>query len=169
MPKSKLNLEQSKVSRFWRAKQEVVLISACLIGINCSWDGKNKLNKKCLKLFKEGKFISVCPEQLGGLPTPRSPQEIQEGTGERVLNGKCKVKNKDGKDLTKNFIKGARGTLKIAKLVGAKEAIFKSKSPSWGCGTTYDGSFSGRLIPGDGVTTALLKRNGIRVITEKDI
>lgn len=136
------------------------LISACLIGIKCRYDGKSSLNWKCLELFKKGELIPVCPEQLGGLPTPREPAEIQKSG---------RVSTKSGKDVSENFIKGAKETLKIAKKLKIKEAIFKTRSPSCGCGTTYDGSFSGRLIPGDGVTTALLKRNGIRVITEKDI
>lgn len=144
------------------------LVSACLIGIKCRYDGKSNLNRKCLKLFKKGELIPVCPEQLGGLPTPRSPQQIQKGTGEDVLKGKCKVKNKIGKNVTKKFIKGAKETLKIAKALDAKKAILKARSPSCGCGEIYDGTFSGKLIKGNGVTTALLKRNKIKVYTELD-
>lgn len=136
------------------------LISACLIGINCRYDGKSSLNKKCLRLFKEGKLIPVCPEQLGGLATPREKAEIQKDG--RVLT-------KSGKDLTKNFLKGARETLKIAKALNIKEAILKSKSPSCGSGLIYDGTFSGKLIKGDGKTAALLKKNKIRLITEKEV
>ena len=145
------------------------LVSACLLGIKSTWDGKSKKDEKIIELSKKEILIPVCPEQLGGLPTPRIPQEIQGCSGEKVLDGKCKVKNKTGKDVTKQFIKGAKETLKIAKLFKVKEFIGKSKSPSCGCGEIYDGSFSGKLIKGDGVTTALLKRNGIRVITEKDL
>jgi len=145
------------------------LVSACLLGIKSTWDGKSKKNEKIIELSKKEILIPVCPEQLGGLPTPRIPQEIQGCSGEKVLDGKCKVKNKTGKDVTKQFIKGAKETLKIAKLFKVKEFIGKSKSPSCGCGEIYDGSFSGKLIKGDGVTTALLKRNGIKVITEKDL
>lgn len=145
------------------------LVSACLLGIKCTWNGKSKKNKKIIKLSKKEVLIPVCPEQLGGLPTPRIPQEIQGCSGEKVLDGKCKVKNKIGKDVTKQFIKGAKETLKIAKLFKVKEFIGKSKSPSCGCGKIYDGTFSGKLIKGDGVTTALLKKNGIKVITEKDL
>ena len=145
------------------------LVSACLLGIKSTWDGKSKKDEKIIELSKKEILIPVCPEQLGGLPTPRIPQEIQGCSGEKVLDGKCKVKNKTGKDVTKQFIKGAKETLKIAKLFKVKEFIGKSKSPSCGCGEIYDGSFSGKLIKGDGVTTALLKRNGIKVITEKDL
>ena len=135
----------------------VKLVSACLIGIKCCYDGESKINKKCFELFKRGKLIPVCPEQLGGLPTPRAKSEIQK-------NGK--ILTKSGKDVTDNFIKGAKETLKLTKLLGVKEAILKSKSPSCGCGKIYDGTFSGKLIKGDGVTVALLKKNEIIVITE---
>ena len=145
------------------------LVSACLLGIRCRWDEKIKPNKKVLKLSKGEILIPVCPEQLGGLPTPRIPQEAQYCSGEKVLDGKCKVKNKLGQDVTKQFIKGAKETLKIAKLFRIKEFIGKSKSPSCGFGEIYDGSFSGKLIKGNGVTTALLKRSRVQVITEKEL
>jgi len=150
--------------------RNIKLCSACLLGIKCAWDGKGRYkSKKVIKLSKEVTIIPVCPEQLGGLATPRIPQEIQKCSGNIVLAGKGKVKNKNGEDVTKQFILGAKETLKIAKIFGAKEFIAKQKSPSCGCGKTYDGSFSGKLIKGDGVTTALLKRNGIRVISEEDL
>lgn len=146
------------------------LCSACLLGIKCAWDGKNRYkNEKIIELLKKEVLIPVCPEQLGGLPTPRIPQEIQSCSGEKVLDGKCKVKNKSGEDVTKQFIKGAEETLKIARQFNIKEFIAKSKSPSCGYGKTYDGTFSGKLINGDGVTTALLKRNGIKIISEEDL
>ena len=136
------------------------LISACLLGIKCRWDAKFKPCQKAIELFKQGNIIPVCPEQLGGLPTPRIPQEIQKDG--RVLN-------KKGKDVTENFLKGAEETLKIAKLVGAKEFIGKSKSPSCGFGETYDGTFSDTLIKGNGITADLLSKNGIKITTEKDL
>lgn len=145
------------------------LVSACLAGINCMWNGKSKPCQEVINLVKQGKAIPVCPEQLGGLKTPRIPQEIQGGTGKDVLDGKCKVMNKNREDVTQQFIKGAEETLKIAELAGAKEFIAKSKSPSCGCGVTYDGTFSGTLIKGDGVTVAFLKRKGINVVTEEEI
>jgi len=129
------------------------IVSACLVGINCRWDGKNKLNKKLLKLFKQGKLIPVCPEQLGGLTTPRIPVE----------GGWKKLITKDGKDITKNFIKGAKETLKIAKQLGIKEAILKSKSPSCGFGEIYDGTFSGKTKKGNGVTADMLHKAGIKI------
>lgn len=135
------------------------LCSACLLGIECRYDGKSKTDKKVLELAKKEKLIPVCPEQLGGLPTPRPPSEQREG----------KVITKTNKDVTREFIKGAEEVLKIAKLFGIKEAIFKQKSPSCGCGKIYDGSFTGNLIKGDGVATALLKKNGIKVVTEENL
>lgn len=145
------------------------IVSACLCGINCAWNGKSKVSPKVLELIKSGELIPVCPEQLGGLSTPRIPQEIQGCSGENVLANRCKVMNKNGEDVTAQFIRGAEEALKIAKLTGATEFIAKSKSPSCGCGSTYDGTFSGTLIEGDGVTTALLKQNGIKVKSEEDL
>ena len=146
------------------------LISACLLGIKCAWDGKdNYKSDKAIELLNSETLIPVCPEQLGGLKTPRAPQEIQGGTGEDVLDKKCKVLNRNGEDVTQQFITGAEETLKIARQFHIEEFIGKSKSPSCGCGQIYDGTFSRRLVKGDGVTTALLKRNGIRVITEEDL
>ncbi len=146
------------------------LISACLLGIRCTWDSKdNYKSDKAIELLNSETLIPVCPEQLGGLKTPRIPQEIQGGTGEDVLDRKCKVLNRNGEDVTVEFITGAEETLKLAKLFHVEEFIGKSKSPSCGCGQIYDGTFSQKLIDGDGVTTALLKGNGIRVISEEDL
>ena len=122
-----------------------------------------------MELFKDGKLIPVCPEKLGGLPIPRPPAEIKNGQGRDVLAGKARVKNKSGKDVTVNFIKGAKEVLKIAKALEVKEAILKARSPSCGCDKIYDGTFTGKLTRGDGVTTALLKKNKIKVITEEDL
>lgn len=135
------------------------LCSACLLGIKCRYDGKSKEDEKVINLSKREVLIPVCPEQLGGLATPRESREIR---GERVIT-------KSGKDETENHKRGAEETLKIAKLFGIKEAIFKQRSPSCGCGQVYDGTFSGKIIKGDGVTTALLKKNGIKVISEEDL
>ncbi len=145
------------------------LVSACLLGIKCRFDGKSKPDNKIIKLLKKEIFIPICPEQLGGLETPRAPQEIQGCSGEKVLDGKCKVLNKNGEDVTKQFVLGAKETLRIARLLNIKEAILKQKSPSCGCGQTYDGTFSNKFIKGNGVTTALLKRNNIKVISEEDL
>jgi uncharacterized protein YbbK (DUF523 family) len=137
----------------------IKICSACLLGIKCRYDGKEKRDKKLINLSCKEMLIPVCPEQLGGLSTPREPAE-QKGK---------KVFTKSGKDVSKNFEKGAREVLKIAKLYRVKEAILKQGSPSCGCGQIYDGTFSGRIIKGDGVTASLLKKNGIKVITEEDL
>jgi uncharacterized protein YbbK (DUF523 family) len=146
------------------------LISACLLGIRCAWSGDDKYkNDRAIELSKVETLIPVCPEQLGGLSTPRAPQEIQGGTGDDVLDNKCRVLNKNGEDVTEQFIKGAKETLNIAWQFNIKKFITKSESPSCGCGQIYDGTFSGKLMGGDGVTTALLRRNGIRIIPEEDL
>ena len=146
-----------------------VLISACLLGVECRYDGKSKPCKKAIELLRKEHIIPVCPEQLGGLPTPRIPSEVMNGEGKEVLMGKNKVINKKGQDVTKYFIKGAKETLRIAKITNSKTFIGKSKSPSCGLSKTYDGTFSNTLTKGDGVTVALFKKNNIKVITEKDI
>jgi uncharacterized protein YbbK (DUF523 family) len=127
--------------------------------MNCRYDEKVKPNKKVLKLAKKEILIPVCPEQLGGLPTPREPSEQR---GKRVIT-------ESGRDVTKNFENGAKQVLKLAKLFGIKEAILKQRSPSCGSGEIYDGTFTGRIITGDGVTTRLLKKNGVKVISEEDL
>lgn len=135
------------------------LCSACLLGINCRYNGETKPNEKVLELLKKEVLIPVCPEQLGGLATPREPSEIKDS--EVVTN--------NGKDVTDKFKKGAEETLKIAKLFNIKEAILKQRSPSCGCGQIYGGTFSGKIIEGYGVTADLLRKNGIGVISEDEL
>jgi uncharacterized protein YbbK (DUF523 family) len=143
------------------------IVSACLLGVNCNFEGKNWRCPELLKAFTEGDLFPVCPEVLGGLSCPRDPSEIQGGTGADVLDGKAKVMSINGVDVTEQFLKGAQKTLEIAQSFGAKEAILIEKSPSCGAGRIFDGTFSEKFKTGDGVTAALLKRNGIRVITKK--
>lgn len=150
---------------FGQAKR---LVSACLLGINCRYDGQNNLDEKLMRLATKEALIPVCPEQLGGLGTPREPMGIIGGGGSEVLDGKSRVMNESGRDVTENLVRGAEEVLKIARSLGAKEAILKARSPSCGCGKIHDGT-SSRLINGDGVTAALLKRNDIRVVTEEDL
>jgi uncharacterized protein YbbK (DUF523 family) len=145
------------------------LISACLLGMRCTWSGNDNKNDRAIQLSRVETLIPVCPEQLGGLATPRAPQEIQAGTGDDVLDNECRVLNRNGKDVTSEFITGAEETLEIARQLNIKEFIARSRSPSCGCGQIYDGTFRDRLIDGDGVTTALLRRNGIRIIPEEDL
>jgi len=147
----------------------VKLVSACLLGVNCKHDGQNNLNEKVTRLAAKEVLIPVCPEQLGGLGTPREPMRIIGGGGSEVLDGKARVMNDSGKDVTENLARGAEEVLKFAKSLGVEEAILKARSPSCGCGKIHSGTFPDRLVEGDGVTTALLKRSGIRVITEDDL
>ena len=140
----------------------MILISACLIGINCRYDGSNIFNDELIKKFKAEGFIPVCPEQLGGLPTPRPCASIQNGTGVEVITGKAKVIDVNGKDVTKEFLKGAQESLKIAKLLGIKKAILKENSPSCGVNST-NSDFN--KINGSGVFTAMLKSEGIIIFS----
>lgn len=149
--------------------KDKILVSACLLGINCNYKGSNRLNQKVLAFIKDKNFIPICPEIYGGFATPRSDAEILGGQGEKVLAGKAKVVESDGNDVSEKFIAGAQAVLKIAQLVGAKSAILKAKSPSCGCGQTYDGTFSKTLVNGNGVLTTLLLENGIKVITEENL
>lgn len=141
----------------------MILVSSCLLGINCKYSGGNNYQEKILKLVKEGKAIFACPEQLGGLTTPRLPAEIVYKDNKRY------VINKEGRDVTEEYERGAEEVLKILKEMNITKVIFKSKSPSCGCGQIYDGTFSNKLIKGNGITTQLLIDNGIEVLTELDI
>lgn len=139
----------------------MILVSACLAGVNCGWDGKNRLDAKIKELVDKKLAIAVCPEVLGGRGIPRTKTEIRSGSGEDVLDGRAKVFDENGKDVTDEFIRGAYVTLEIVKKHNIKEAVLKSKSPSCGVGKIYDGNFKANLVNGEGVTAALLKREGI--------
>lgn len=147
----------------------MILVSACLLGVNCKYNGKNNYDATILNLLRSKGLIPVCPEQLGGLSTPRLPAEINHGDGVDVLNGSAKVVTKNGIDVTEAFLKGAQETLKIAEELGINQGILKARSPSCGVGKIYDGSFTGSLVKGDGVTAALLKSKNIRIYSEEEI
>ena len=138
-----------------------ILVSACLLGICCRYDGKGNPNESILALLDRDDvtLIPVCPEQLGGMSTPRIPSERRGGS----------VVNRAGDDVTACFAKGAEAALRIAELGHCRYAILKERSPSCGCGTIYDGTFSGSLAEGDGVTAELFKANGIPVYGESRI
>jgi len=142
----------------------MILVSACLAGCKCRYDGSDCADEKVCALVKAGKAFPVCPEQLGGMHTPRGPHELVRGA-----DGAERVIGKAGDDTTKEYTEGAQRTLQICKALGVTEAIMKAGSPSCGSGMIYDGSFSGKQIPGDGLTARLLKQNGIMVKTEKEI
>ena len=139
--------------------KEKILVSACLLGIDCKYSGGNNLNEKVLEYIKDYEVIPVCPEIMGGLSTPRPPSER---IGDKVLNNQ-------GTNVTNEYTKGALETLKLAKLFNVKKALLKAKSPSCGKGKVYDGTFTSTLIEGNGVTVDLLESNGIEVISEQDL
>ena len=139
-------------------EKEKILISACLIGLNCKYDGGNNENSKLVELMKEKDLVPICPEQLGGLKTPRASAERKQ---EKVIT-------KEGVDVTKEYQKGAEEVLKLAKKLNIKKAILKSRSPSCGIEEIYDGTFSHNLIKKDGVTAELLKKNEIEVISSDE-
>ena len=140
-------------------KKQAILVSACLLGVCCRYDGESKPDQNVINLREQFTLIPICPEVDGGLPTPRIPSE---GVGDRVLM-------RDGKDVTDNFRLGAELALERARSFSCSAAVLKARSPSCGSNTIYDGSFSGTLTSGDGVATKLLKENGIDVYTENEI
>lgn len=140
-------------------KKEKILISACLIGLNCKYNGENNEISKLVELMKEKDLVPICPEQLGGLKTPRASAERKQ---EKVIT-------KEGVDVTKEYQKGAEEVLNLAKKLNIKKAILKSRSPSCGIDEIYDGTFSHTLIKRDGVTAELLKKNGIEVISSESV
>ena len=140
-----------------------ILVSACLFGMSCKYDGGNNLSEKVRELKDDYTLILVCPEQLGGLDTPRLPSEIQLDADDNR-----RVINKDGEDVTDAFVKGSEIALNIAKVHECKLAIMKENSPSCGVHKIYDGTFSGQLIDGSGISSQLLMDNGIKVISEND-
>jgi len=151
-------------------KAKNIIISKCLLGIPCRFDGKAIKQKNSdifFNLHNKGS-IPVCSEEMGGLPTPRPPAEIQGGDGIDVISGNINVETKNKEDVTLAYIKGAKETLQQARDNKIELAILKSRSPACGCGQIYDGTFSGKLKKGDGVTTALLKSAGYKVITDED-
>jgi len=147
------------------------LCSACLLGLKCRYDSETNIEKassELLELYKNGELIPICPEQMGGLPTPRSGARISNGDGNDVLDGNSRLLTDDGNDVTKQYLKGAYEALKIAQDMNVQGVILKQKSPSCGCGYTQGGLEQRSTIEGNGVTTALFKRNDILVKTEKD-
>lgn len=136
-----------------------ILVSACLLGCPCRYDGKSKPNDAVLSLMKCHTLIPVCPEQMGGLATPRFPAERKDGG----------VFTEHGGDVTAQYRRGAEEALRLARLYGCSCAVLKERSPSCGSREIYDGSFSRRLIAGDGMTAELLKANGIAVYGESEV
>ena len=140
---------------------EKLLVSACLLGVNCKYSGGNNAlpREQLTALEKKYRLVPVCPERDGGLPTPRIPSERR---GERVIN-------RAGEDVTEAFRRGAALALETARREECRIALLKERSPSCGSGAIYDGSFTGTVIPGDGVTAQRLKDMGVRVYDEDHI
>lgn len=138
---------------------ENLLISACLLGVRCRYDGEGQPTLAVEALMERYHLIPVCPEQLGGLPTPRMPCERVEGI----------VQAKTGEDMTAQYLRGAEQALHLARRFSCRKAVLKERSPSCGSGEVYDGTFTGTLVPGDGVTAELLRKNGIAVYGESEI
>ena len=136
-----------------------ILVSACLLGVACRYDGKGQAIPRLNELLAACEVIPVCPEQLGGLPTPRTPSER---VGEKVLA-------RNGTDVTCAFARGAAEALRLARLTGARLALLKARSPSCGSGEIYDGSFTGRTVPGNGVAAQALVDAGIEIFNEGQI
>lgn len=136
-----------------------LLVSACLMGAGCRYDGKNNRLPQLERLMELHSCVPVCPEQLGGFSTPRIPAEQK---GDRVVD-------REGRDITDAFLRGAKEAVRLAKLCGCQAALLKERSPSCGCGWIYDGTFSGTLMPGDGVTARLLKENGLAIYGESRV
>ena len=136
-----------------------IAVSACLLGENCKYNGGNNYSEKVVEYIKGCEVVSVCPEVLGGLPTPRESAEIVKDT----------VSHKDGTSVDKEFRLGAKRALEIIKAQRADLVILQSRSPSCGVNTVYDGSFSGMLISGQGVFAELLRKNGVKVMDVEDL
>ncbi len=146
-----------------------ILVSACMLGFNTRYDAKNKRNETLIEYLRENKieFYPLCAEQLGGLPTPREPSEIEKGyTAKDVLDGRAKVLAKSGEDLTEEFLNGAYLVLDFCKEFNITHAILQDRSPSCGFSEVYDGAFNGELIEGKGVLAQLLEDNGIEIIED---
>ena len=146
-----------------------VLVSACLAGRACRFDGTGAYEDEVARLVAEGRAVLVCPEVDGGLGTPRPAAEIEGGDGDDVLAGRARVVTGEGIDVTDAYLKGARRALEVARRTGAGSAILKARSPSCGSGLIYDGTFTGTLEAGDGVTAALLRAEGIDVLSDEEV
>lgn len=152
-----------------RLDRGLVLVSACLAGRACRFDGSDNADGRLAALVAEDRAILVCPEDEGGLGTPRPPAEIVGGDGRDVIAGRARVVTDQGADVTEAYLRGARIALDRARAAGATVAVFKARSPSCGKGCIYDGTFTRTQQVGDGVTTALLETNGIEVLTDEEL
>ncbi|MGU3470088.1 DUF523 domain-containing protein [Paenibacillus sp. D51F] len=147
----------------------MILVSSCLAGHEVRYNGTHCLSETIREMLRDGRAAAVCPELMGGFSTPREPAEIQGGGGEDVLDGAARVVDRSGLDVTDLYLAGAYKTLEQARTVGADTVILKENSPSCGSAAIYNGHFNGMKISGSGVTAALLRRHGIRVLSEEEM
>ncbi len=137
----------------------MIVVSACLAGVCCRYDGGHAAHQLVIELLRRSKALPLCPEQLGGLPTPRKPYERRR---DRIIS-------QEGKDATGHFVRGAKEALRLARLMGCTAALLKSRSPSCGVDLIYDGEFTGTLVAGQGVFTELLRAHGFSVQSDMDM
>lgn len=145
-----------------KSHRDTVLVSGCIVGMHCRYNGATDIKEDVMHRLKGTNFVPLCPEQLGGLPTPRPKAWIASGDGADVLSGRASIINEAGEDVTNNFIRGAREVELIVKLIGIKSAYMKSKSPSCGFGKIWRGD---ELVDGNGVCAMLLAQNNVEIIT----
>lgn len=150
-------------------RKEPLLVSACLLGLATRYDGGDERCGTVIALGERYFLIPVCPEQLGGLPTPRPGAEIISGDGDDVFAGRARVETADAVDVSSAYMRGAEESVKLAGILGARQAVLKARSPSCGCREIYDGSFRGACRPGMGVAAAALARAGVRSWNEDDV
>jgi len=146
-----------------------VVVSACLAGVACTHEAEAKTRDWAVQLVAEGRAVLVCPEVAGGLPIPRPAAEIVGGDGADVVRGRAHVISETGEDVTQHYLAGARKAAEAARVAGAQLAILKARSPSCGCGAIHSGTFDGELRAGDGVTAAMLKQEGLEVVSDETV
>lgn len=147
----------------------IYLASACLIGTPCAYDGRGQPVEALLALAARGLVVPICPEVAGGLPVPRPAAEIVGGDGDDVLDGRARVVTIDGEDVTEAYMRGAECALAAARQHSITTAILRQRSPSCGSAWIHDGTHSGTLQAGQGVTAAILRRHGVAVWSENDV
>lgn len=149
-------------------EKPALVISACLLGVACNHEGGGSPRAVVDELARRYRLVPVCPEVLGGLPTPRSAAELTGGDGSSVLAGEATVVNVEGGDVTAAYLRGAEAAVSMARSTGATRAVLKARSPSCGSSRIYDGTFSRRLVDGEGVTAAALRAAGVEVCSDED-
>lgn len=163
-----MTADRASLRRLLREQDRPVLVSACLLGIPTAYDGSGALQTELLAWASRGQLVPVCPEVAGGLAIPRPPAEIVGGDGGDVLAGRARVVTVEGVDVTMAYVRGAEAALAVARRYDVELAILKQRSPSCGSSTIYDGSHSGRLVPGRGVTAAHLQSHDVLVKSEDE-